>query len=107
MSGGPATGRVHADVDADVPMSLREEWKRLFVLAYPITLAQVGLMSLHLVDTAIVGKTSVDDLAGVALGRSLAFLTVAFGMGVPLSLEALAWAKSLRVACCASTLVTS
>ena len=90
MSGGPATGRVHADVDADVPMSLREEWKRLFVLAYPITLAQVGLMSLHLVDTAIVGKTSVDDLAGVALGRSLAFLTVAFGMGVPLSLEALA-----------------
>ena len=68
----------------------RSELARLVSLAWPITLAQLGMMSLHLVDTAIVGRSSVDDLAGVALGRSIAFLTVSAGMGIPFALETLA-----------------
>lgn len=79
-------------VDAPPPddVSTGAELGRLAVLAWPITLAQLGMMSLHLVDTAIVGRSSVDDLAGVALGRSIAFLTVSAGMGIPFALETLA-----------------
>lgn len=70
--------------------TLRREIALLLALAWPIALAQLGMMSLHLVDTAIVGHSSVDDLAGVALGRNIAFLCVSAAMGLPISLEALA-----------------
>lgn len=70
--------------------TLRGELRAITKLAYPITLTQLGLMSLALVDTAIIGKSSVEDLAGAALGRSILFLTTAAGMGIPLSLETLA-----------------
>ncbi len=46
---------------------MRGELAAIAKLAYPIALAQIGLMTLALVDTAIVGRTSVDDLAGAAL----------------------------------------
>jgi MATE family multidrug resistance protein len=70
--------------------TLGEEIVRLASLAWPIALAQLGMMGLHLVDTAVVGRNGVEDLAAVAIGRSIAFLTIAAGMGIPLSLEALA-----------------
>src|SRR4029453_11343003 len=74
----------------DSTLSIRDEALRIGRLAWPITLAQLGMISLHLVDTAIVGHSSVENLAGVALGRSISFLTLSAGMGIPLSLEALA-----------------
>lgn len=62
----------------------------LLRLAAPIALAQVGLVAITLVDTAVVGRRGVDDLAGVALGRSIAFAACALPMGVPWALEPLA-----------------
>jgi MATE family multidrug resistance protein len=84
------SGAVPLVSDDERSLSVRDEAIRIAKLAWPITLAQFGMISLHLVDTAIVGRSSVENLAGVALGRSISFLTLSAGMGIPLSLEALA-----------------
>jgi multidrug resistance protein, MATE family len=70
--------------------SLRAELRVLVALALPIAVAQLGLTSLSLVDTAIIGRTSVRDLAGAALGRTLFFATASIGMGVSYALDPLA-----------------
>lgn len=59
-------------------------------LAWPIALAQFGLIAMSLVDTAILGHVSVDDLAGAAMGRAIGFAAVTLTMGVATGLEPLA-----------------
>jgi len=59
-------------------------------LALPIALAQLGMVSMSLVDTAVVGRVSVDALASVALGRAIFFAATSLGMGVSFALEPLA-----------------
>jgi len=66
----------------------------LAVLAAPISLAQVLLILIHLVDTSILGRVSVEDLAGAAIGRSIGFASMCIGMGIAMGLEPLA-AQSL------------
>jgi multidrug resistance protein, MATE family len=51
-------------------------------LAWPIALAQFGMVALGLVDTAFVGRVSRVELASVALGRSLSFALSSIGFGV-------------------------
>jgi multidrug resistance protein, MATE family len=62
----------------------------LLRLAVPIGIAQLGLIAMSLVDTAAIGRVSVDDLAGAGIGRSIGFGTVVLGMGVATGLEPLA-----------------
>jgi len=45
---------------------------------------------MSLVDTAIIGRVSVDDLAGAGIGRSIGFASIVVGMGVATGLEPLA-----------------
>ncbi len=59
-------------------------------LGGPIALAQLGLVTLSLVDTAAIGRLSVSDLAGAGIGRSIGFGTVVVGIGVAAGLEPLA-----------------
>lgn len=66
------------------------ELKVLARLALPISLAQLGLMTMGLVDTAILGHTSKDALAGAGIGRSLGFFAQTLMMGAALGLEPLA-----------------
>jgi MATE family multidrug resistance protein len=66
------------------------ELAALLRLAVPMGLAQVGLIAMSLVDTAAIGRVSVDDLAGAGIGRSIGFGTVVIGMGVAMGLEPLA-----------------
>jgi MATE family multidrug resistance protein len=67
--------------------TLRATTRDLTKLALPVTAAQVGLMSMGVVDTAMVGRVGAADLAAVALG-SLYFFTVSiFGMGVLMALD--------------------
>jgi MATE family multidrug resistance protein len=73
---------------AKTPLS--QELRALAVLALPLSVAQLALMGMHLVDTAIVGRSSVADLAGVSLGRSISFAVFSVPMGVALALEPLA-----------------
>lgn len=45
---------------------------------------------MSLVDTAVIGRVSVNDLAGAGMGRSIGFTSVVVGMGVATALEPLA-----------------
>ncbi len=72
------------------PESLARELRELVVLAWPIAVAQLGLIAMGLVDTAILGRVSATELAGAAIGRSLGFGAITLAMGVATGLEPLA-----------------
>jgi len=59
-------------------------------LAVPIAIAQLGLVAMSLVDTAAIGRVSVDDLAGAGIGRSIGFGTAVVGIGLAGALDPLA-----------------
>ena len=67
-----------------------EELRALLRLSWPITVAQLGLMAMGLVDTAILGRVSVTELAGSAIGRIIMFAAITPGMGMAFALEPLA-----------------
>jgi MATE family multidrug resistance protein len=67
-----------------------EELRALLVLSWPITAAQLLTMAMGLVETAIVGRVSTTELAGVAIGRSVAFGASMIAFGVSTGLEPLA-----------------
>jgi MATE family multidrug resistance protein len=71
-------------------LSMRDEVARIIALAWPISVAQFAMVALSLVDTAIVGRISATELAGVATGRSIAFALAAPALGVAAALEPLA-----------------
>ncbi|HEX4446619.1 MAG TPA: MATE family efflux transporter, partial [Polyangiaceae bacterium] len=66
------------------------ELRALLRLSVPIALTQLGFVAMSLVETAAVGRVSVDDLAGAGIGRSVGFATIVVGMGVAMGLEPLA-----------------
>jgi len=70
--------------------TLRRELAELLALAWPIALAQFGLVGMGLVDTAVLGRVSVPDLAGVAIGRNVAFAVFSVQLGLVMALEPLA-----------------
>ena len=72
------------------PLALRAELVELIRLAWPIIWAQMALVTMGLVDTAILGRLSVDDLAGASIGRSIGFGAASLTMGVAMGLEPLA-----------------
>ncbi|CAN5816451.1 MATE family efflux transporter [soil metagenome] len=58
-------------------------------LALPVTVVQVGIMAMGVVDTLMVGRVSPADLAAVALGNLYFFVVVVFGMGLLMALDPL------------------
>jgi multidrug resistance protein, MATE family len=56
-------------------------------LALPVIVVQVGMMTMGVVDTVMVGHFSARDLAAVALGNLYFFTAVVFPMGVLFSLD--------------------
>jgi MATE family multidrug resistance protein len=71
-------------------MRRREEIRETLRLAVPIAFAQVALMTMGLVDAALVGRVSDIDLAAVSIGNSLTFAMVCAAMGVTWAVEPLA-----------------
>lgn len=65
------------------------ELRALARLSLPISLAQLGLVLMGLVDTAIIGHVSVEDLAATAIGRSIMFGIMSVGMGIGFALDPL------------------
>ena len=53
----------------------------------PLSAIQMGSAALSVVDTAVVGRTTANELAGVGLGGSLLFAVAIVGMGVVLGTE--------------------
>jgi MATE family multidrug resistance protein len=68
----------------------RTELGELLRLAWPIAVAQFGLMLLGLVDVAFLGRVSVRDLGGASIGRSIGFAAMSIGIGIASALEPLA-----------------
>lgn len=65
----------------------RADFRSLAQLAIPVTLVQVGLMAMGVVDTMIVGRISAAALAGVAVGTVYVFAFGSLGMGLLLAVE--------------------
>jgi len=65
----------------------RREMSSLLALAIPVVAVQVGMMSMGVVDTIMVGRFSAVDLAAVALGNLYFWLATAFGVGTLLALD--------------------
>lgn len=74
-------------ITADLPLG--EHLRATVRLATPAALAQLGLIAMGVVDTAMVGRLGAAPLAGVALGNSISFAVAVLGMGMLKSLEAL------------------
>ena len=81
------------------PTRLREELRSLFVLALPITVVQVGMMLMGVVDTMMVGRVSETALAAVAVGNLVFYGAIAYGLGLIMGLDpVLAQAFGRRIA---------
>ncbi len=61
--------------------------RELMALAAPVSVVQVGLMSMGAIDTIMVGRVSATDLAAVAIGNLYFFGIAVFGMGVLFALD--------------------
>jgi MATE family multidrug resistance protein len=58
-------------------------------LAAPIVLGQIGLYAMGAVDAAFMGRVSAEAFGAVALGHSLSFVLLGFGMGTLAALDPL------------------
>ena len=88
---------LHPGGDPPTLDSARADWPAtaselasLLRLSIPMAITQFGSIALSLVDTAAIGRVSVDDLAGAGIGRSIGFAPMVVGMGVAAGLEPLA-----------------
>lgn len=65
----------------------RNELRELLTLALPVVAVQVGLMTMGVADSIMVGGISAAALAGTALGNVWFFAAAVFGMGILLALD--------------------
>ena len=72
---------------APVSRLSRTDLRELARLAFPVVTVQVGLMTMGVVDSIMVGRISAAALGGVALGNVYFFAVCVFGMGVLLALD--------------------
>ena len=56
------------------------EARRLFALAWPVMLTSLNWTVMHLIDVAIVGHAGTGELAALAAGRALTFITIVIGV---------------------------
>jgi MATE family multidrug resistance protein len=67
----------------------RPDIEALARLALPVVVVQVGMMSIGVVDTMVVGRLSSEALAAVALGHVAVVAVSSFGIGMLLALDPL------------------
>jgi len=68
---------------------LKQEIRPALKLALPVVLAEIGWMTMGLVDTVMVGPLGPAAIGGVGLGNSLYIFIAVFGMGFLLGLDTL------------------
>ena len=76
-------------VEPSPPAARTSEWRALVSIALPIVAVQVGMMLMGVVDTLMVGRLSVQALAGVALGNLYVFNVMVIAMGALMALDPL------------------
>jgi multidrug resistance protein, MATE family len=82
-----ATRRLALNDTAAAPT---RELRELLRLSWPIAVAQLGIIAMALVDTAILGRVSVRELAGAAMGRAIGFAAMTMTMGIAEAIEPIA-----------------
>jgi multidrug resistance protein, MATE family len=68
---------------------LRSEFRPMFTLAVPVVMAELGWMTMGLVDTLMVGRISPEAIGAVGIGTSLFMGVCIFAMGLLLGLDTL------------------
>lgn len=68
---------------------LRREFRPMFSLALPVVLAELGWMTMGIVDTLMVGRISPEAIGAVGIGTSLFMGVCIFAMGLLLGLDTL------------------
>ncbi len=66
---------------------IRGELRPTFVLAWPVVTAELGWMTMGLVDTIIVGRVSAEALGAVSVGSHIFFAIAMFGIGMLFGLD--------------------
>lgn len=61
--------------------------RRLFTIAGPIMLTQLGMMGFGVVDTLMLGRVGIAELDAAALGNVWSWGTMVFGLGVMIGLD--------------------
>ncbi|MBE7450464.1 MAG: MATE family efflux transporter [Kofleriaceae bacterium] len=74
---------------AAAPPASPGELRQQVRLATPLALQQVGLVTMSLVDTAILGRYHADAMAGAGIGNGLTFAVTCLGVGLALGLDPL------------------
>lgn len=69
------------------PVSLREEGRTLVRLSLPVVAAQLGTMSMGIVDTAMLGRVDVDSLAAASLANAWVYFTLISCNGVLMGMD--------------------
>ena len=72
-----------------LPSTLRPEFRPMLVGAAPVVLAELGWMTMGIVDTLMVGRLGPEAIGAVGVGSSLFIGVVIFAMGLMLGLDAL------------------
>ena len=68
---------------------LRDEFRPMLTLAWPVVVAELGWMFMGIVDTIMVGRVSPEAIGAVGLGSTLFVAFAIFGMGLLLGLDTL------------------
>jgi len=68
---------------------LRHEFRPMFRLALPVVIAEMGWMTMGMVDTLMVGRISPEAIGAVGLGSSIFMGVCIFAMGLMLGLDTL------------------
>jgi MATE family multidrug resistance protein len=71
------------------PRDLREEFRPMFALAAPVVVAELGWITMGMVDTLMVGPLGAEAIGAVGLGSALFIAVGIFGMGMLLGLDTL------------------
>ncbi|MEX1024751.1 MAG: MATE family efflux transporter [Planctomycetota bacterium] len=69
-------------------LSWKDETKSQIRLALPVVVIQLGLMTMGVVDTVMMGYVSHVQFAAVGLGDAMGFLLLCFGMGTVVGFDA-------------------
>src|SRR5688572_9807720 len=69
--------------------NLREEFRPMFTLAVPVVIAELGWITMGMVDTVMVGVLGPEAIGAVGLGSALFTAVGVFAMGMLLGLDTL------------------
>ncbi|HEX7280999.1 MAG TPA: MATE family efflux transporter, partial [Vicinamibacterales bacterium] len=72
-----------------MPPSIRREFFPMLRIAIPVVMAELGWMSMGVVDTIMVGPLGPQAISAAGVGNSMHIAFAIFGMGVLLGLDTL------------------